>query len=426
MEPRPRSLFLAALLALGAAPCAAQDDQLQAQVQRALAAARPALQQHLKAATRRTPRPGELALLCLAGIHDGMATDEPPLKKALAQLWKGRPDQTYDLALRLLVLEACTDFAGRERLAKKDLAGLLAHRSRQGAFQYHERPSTWDLSNTQYGALGLRAAASIGLKVRASIWSKLGREVADQQSSDGGFGYVPKRAGLDAYPSMTAAGIAVLAICRQALGGEGKLCQQLDQQLAGAWEWMDAHRDAIGSSKTRWSYYFHYGLERAAILCDVTKIAGRTDWYALGAQMLVDEQLSGGGWTSTQDGFPGSRLADKRGDSVPTAFAVLFLRRKFQKHVGPVTERVVRLVNIGPRSKQADVDECARQLARRGVAAMPAVTRAMRSDVLPQRQVAAQALQVIVGERLGFDPAASRDDNRAAVRRAELWYLKRR
>ena len=86
----------------------------------------------------------------------------------------------------------------------------------------------------------------------------------------------------------------------------------------------------------------------------------------------------------------------------------------------------MRLVNIGPKSGQADVDECARQLAAQGIEAMRVVTRAMRSDVLPQRRVAAQALQAIAGEQFGFDPDKGRDDNRAAVRRAELWYLKNR
>ena len=44
----------------------------------------------------------------------------------------------------------------------------------------------------------------------------------------------------------------------------------------------------------------------------------------------------------------------------------------------------------------------------------------------PQRQVAAKALAAITGEGFGYDPAADRAANRAAVRRAELWYLKNR
>ena len=111
---------------------------------------------------------------------------------------------------------------------------------------------------------------------------------------------------------------------------------------------------------------------------------------------------------------------------MPTAFAVLFLRRRFEKRAGPITARVIRLVNIGERSKRADVDECARQLVARGKDAMAEVIRAMRSDVAPRRQVAAQALPAIAGDSFGFDPSLDRDGNRRAVRRAELWCLKNR
>ncbi len=414
------------LAASAAGACVGQDEDLQRQIQRALADARPALSEHLDDARRSGTRPGELALLCLAGLHDGMDPDRAPLQRALARLGKAKPSQTYDLALRLLVLEACSTFPDRERLARRDLSSLLAHRSPQGAFQYYERPSTWDLSNTQYGALGLRAAAAMGLTVRKEVWTKLARTVAAQQAPDGGFCYAPRQSTWEPYPSMTAAGIAVLAVCRQALGGSRRLSAELDAQLDRGWAWLANHADAIGAEAVRWSYYFHYGLERAAILCDVVRVGGKTDWYAKGAEMLVERQLPGGGWQSRHDGHPGHHISKGRGDSVPTAFAVLFLRRKFQKYAGPITTRIVRLVNIGVRSKPAEVDECARQLANKGKAAMPEVVRAMRSDVAPQRQVAAKVLDAVVGGRFGFDPDADRDDNRRAVRKAELWYLKNR
>jgi hypothetical protein len=415
-----------ALLALALAPCAAQGRDLERDVQRALKDARPALTAHLKAAARGV-RSGELALLCLAGLHDGISPSDRVLSAALSRLAKAKPDQTYDLALRLLVLEACATFPGRQDLAKRDLKALLTHRSPDGAFQYRPRPSTWDLSNTQYGALGLRAASSMGLKVGAEVWSKLARTIgANQFTKSGGFDYGPARSDGHGYASMTVAGIAVLAICQQALGGRSQRAKRIDAQLDRAWAWMADHQEAIGSAKERSCFYFHYGLERAAILCDVVMVGGKTDWYAKGARMLIDDQRSGGGWSSSQDVFPGSHLSNGRGDSVPTAFAVLFLRRRFQKDAGPITGVVVRLANIGPRSKPAAVDECARQLVAAGLPAMPDVLKAMRSDVGPQRQVAAKALAAITGEGFGYDPAADRAANRAAVRRAELWYLKHR
>ncbi|MFN3243420.1 MAG: hypothetical protein ACE37K_18095 [Planctomycetota bacterium] len=426
MGQRLRQLLCAAIVAAAAAPCPAQSRDLREQIQAALTDARPALESHLKQALRSATRPGELALLVLAALHDGMPVSNETLERAIQRLAKARPHKTYDIALRLLVLEACPSFPDRMKLAKADLKSLLAHRSDEGAFQYTKNPTTWDLSNTQYGALGLRAAWSLGLKVRKDIWSKLAREIGEQQAPDGGFCYTRKRSGWDPYPSMTVAGIAVLAICRQALGDSYGRRDQIDKQIERAWQWLDQHRDTIGSPKEKWSFYYHYGLERAAILCDVVKIQGRTDWYEKGAQMFVEQQLAGGGWQSMKDKHPGQHLSDKRGDSVPTSFAILFLRRKFQKDIGPITERVVRLVNIGPRSRQRDVDECARQLVAQGKTSMPDVIKAMRSDIVPQRQVAAKALKAITGDAFGFDPGKDRDANRGAVRQAELWFLKNR
>ena len=417
--------LLSSILSMVIGTCAAQSAELRSRINDALDMARPALLAHLKAATTSSTRAGELSLLVLAAIHDGVSVDDAVLAAAIKKLAKAKPQQTYDVALRLIVMEACPTFPSRDELAKKDTKQLLAHCCDEGAFQYEAHPSTWDLSNTQYGALGLRAAWSMGIKIPKAAWSKLAREIGEQQSSYGGFGYAKQHSGSQSYPSMTVAGIAVLAVCRQALGDSNSRRKELEQQINRGWSWMAQNVQSIGSVKERWSYYYHYGLERAAILCDVEKV-GMTDWYAEGAKMLVEEQLTGGGWCSASDGFPGTRLSNKRGDSVPTAFAILFLRRKFQKEVGPLTENIVRLVNIGPFSKQKDIDACAAQLAQRGKEAMPELLAALRSDVQPQRAAAAIALKDIAGDDYGFDAKADADANRRAVRAAELWYLKNR
>ena len=417
--------FATFAIAACASAMPAQDADLRSRIDDALDLARPALIAHLKAAVRASTRPGELALLVLAAIHDGVSMDDGSLQKAIRKLAKARPNQTYDLALRLLVIEACPAFPDRLAIARKDARKLLRHRSRDGAFQYHERPSGWDLSNTQYGALGLRAARSLGIDIDDKVWLRLAREVGEQQAPDGGFCYTEARTSWNTYASMTAAGIAVLAVCRQALGDNHRRTGELDKRIANAWAWFANHRDVIGSAREHWCFYFHYGLERAAILCDVTEVGAR-DWYVEGARMLVEQQLSGGGWRSLHGGFPGHHLSGRKGDAVPTSFAILFLRRKFQKQAGPITQQVVRLVNIGPRSKQKDVELCARQLVARGKEAMVDVVKALRSEIEPRRRAAALALEGITGDRFGYDPSAGREANRRAVRRAELWFLQNR
>ncbi len=409
-----------------AAPGAAQDAELQSRIRDALDMARPALLDHLDEAGRGSTRPGELALVVLAALHDGVPIGERAMQLAMKRLSKARPNQTYDLSLRLMVLEACPEFPDRDELAEEDAKDLLRHRCDEGTFQYNRRPSAWDLSNTQYGALGLRAAAALDQRIGRDVWAALAREVGEQQRDNGGFGYTKRFSGFDDYASMTAAGIAVLAICRQQLGDRHASAKVLDRRIEHGWRWFADHASVIGSTKERWSYYFHYGLERAAILCDVVEIDGRTDWYAEGARMLVDEQLPGGGWRSATDGFPGHHLSRGRGDAVPTSFAVLFLRRKFQKVSGPITPHIVTLAAVGPKSKQGDVDACAQWLIGRGKEAMHDIVKGLRSDIEPQRRAAAQALVGIAGEDFGYDPAADRDTNRDAVQRAELWYLRNR
>lgn len=404
---------------------AAGQDTLRERVNRALDDARPALLAHLQAASDPSQRPGALALIVLAGVHDGLDMQNAVFAGAVKRLAKADPQETYDLALRLLVMEAFPAFPEREALALADAKELLKHRHRDGMFGYSSNPGGWDLSNTQYGALGLRAARGLGVKIERLVWQRMADTLGAQQDSYGGFNYGRTNSGFDAYASMTAAGIAVLAICRQALEAGGDAPKSLDTRIERGWQWFGRNADAIGSPKERWSYYFHYGLERAAILCDVTKV-GPHDWYEKGAEMLVDQQLPGGGWRSTTDGFPGGHMSGGRGDLLPTAFAVLFLRRKFQKTVGPITERIVVLANIGPMSKPVDIDACAAELVRRGKPAMPEVLNALRSEIEPQRRAAASALQGIAGETFGFDAGKDAATNRDAVRKAELWFLKNR
>lgn len=419
--------LLPCLLAVVADGAPAQDT-LNDSVRRALDDARPALLAHLREATDHVIRPGELALIVLAGVHDGLDMQNEVFAKAAQRLARANPGETYDLALRLMVCEALSSFPDRETIAKKDAKELLLHRMQSGGFGYTAKSGWWDLSNTQYAALGLRCARALGVKVERSVWLKLADEVGGQQDNYGGFDYGHgDRAnnGAVAYPSMTAAGISVLAICRQELEDGGRASKSLDARIERAWGWFTRHVDALGSKTENWSFYFHYGLERAAILCDVEKV-GSHDWYARGAKMFVDEQLPGGGWRSATDSYPGQSLKNGRGDLVPTSFAILFLRRKFQKVLGPVTPRIVVLASLVAEAKTSDVDACTAELVRRGKPAMPDVLEALRSDVEPQRRAAAAAMQAITGEVFGYDAAKDRDANRDAVRKAELWWLKNR
>lgn len=410
-----------------AAALPGQRDLLQESIDSALSEARPALLAHLDRATSQPTRAGQIGLLCLAALHDGVEPGQRVLGAALARLleFDSKSLQTYDLALRLLVLEAWPEAPGRLSVAKADLKQLLRHRS-GGGFTYGSGGGgNQDLSNTQYAALGLRAAAGLGLQVERAVFQELVANLLEVQDNYGGFGYGGRRDRNSPTASMTVAGIAVLAICQQALDGRDKSTAHIEQRIKRGWQWMAQRDGAIGDPGSPWSYYFHYGLERAAILTDVDKV-GKADWYRTGARMLVDEQLPSGGWREARREAAARRTDD--GDPVTTAFAVLFLRRKFQKVVGPITPRTITVAMLGEQASEADIRACADALGRRGKSAMLEVLTALRSDTTPRRRAAAQALVAIAGDGFGFDPALGPDDgaNRDALRKAELWYLKNR
>lgn len=319
-------LLPSVLLAAGAIA----QDGLEARIQQALERARQPLLQ-LLADPLVQGRPGELALLCLAALHDGVPLDDPVLVKALALLAKAKVDDTYTLALRLLVAEAHPGWQRPAKLSADDTKALLKNR-RDGAFGYRPKPTAWDLSNTQYAALGLRAAASLGIDVPIKAWTELAAAIQPAQQQDGGFRYRPGEG--TATASMTAAGICVLAIARERLSVGGQPVVLPERSMRQAWGWLQRHKQAIGDPAQLWSFYFHYGLERAAILDDVVELDG-VDWYRVGASMFVDRQEPAGHWIATQ----GAMLVDGKPKASPvdTAFAVLFLRRRFPKVAGPLT-----------------------------------------------------------------------------------------
>src|SRR6185436_4565302 len=117
----------------------------------------------------------------------------------------------------LLALEAL-DPVGQRAWIDELAAFLLAHREKSGEFGY---PGGGDLSNTQFAALGLRAAAKAGVVVPVDVWEGLARAVLQHQCKDGGFSYTLGDG--HATDTMTAAGVGVLAICEIELARGGKL-----------------------------------------------------------------------------------------------------------------------------------------------------------------------------------------------------------
>ena len=75
---------------------------------------------------------------------------------------------------------------------------------------------------------------SLGFRIPTRTWTDLLRAVARSQSGSGGFDYAPG-SGAAPYASMTVAGIAVLQICKQALGRQLPTSVKTTNRLKAAW-----------------------------------------------------------------------------------------------------------------------------------------------------------------------------------------------
>jgi hypothetical protein len=410
----------AALLPALAAAAAAQvpvPPPLAARIAVALQRARPALLHHLATADS-----GVLALCCLAAAHDDVPTDEPVFARALDRLARAELDDTYGLALRLMLLAEVPSFPGRVELARRD-AALLQTRQTGGGFSYHAHDGWWDLSNTQYAALGLRAAAALGVDVPERRWLLLHDAMLRMQLADGGFTYRAGQGRPSAYESMAVAGIAVLQVSAQFLALDDAARAQHDDAVTRAWQWLAAHKQSIGDRRTHCGLYFHYGLERAAILSDVDYVGG-VNWYAAGAAMLCGEQTVGGGWWGIDESRAPAMHATS-GHPVDTAFAVLFLRRRFQKVPPAVTVARPSSAGLWPDADAATVAAAAAYDASGGAAQLPELLALLHSEVVTRRKAAVLAIFRITGWDCGVHPYRSPDAEAERIRAAELWWLRR-
>ncbi|MFG0319925.1 MAG: hypothetical protein ACF8XB_21820 [Planctomycetota bacterium JB042] len=263
---------------------------------------------------------GMTALAVLTLVKCGLESDHPALRRALRFLTT-RPDpvKTYSMATTILALCATDPEAEEARIER--LTGTLLGWQRGGGFGYPDYDR--DLSNTQYAALALRAAAGAGVKIPRKVWEGLAewtlghQEEARGAYAPAGFRYLE---GKDATGSMTAAGVSVLAIAAEGMGRRGR--QALEVGRARGLKWLETHFSATTNPHPRFAgpgrddedahhYYHLYGVERVAALHGLDRI-GEHDWYREGAEYLLGRQGDRGDWDRHQPN---------------TCFALLFLSK---------------------------------------------------------------------------------------------------
>ncbi len=278
---------------------------------------------------------GEDALVVYALLQAGEATRDPrlgpnsPLVDQLLTVLKSininRDHTVYARSLRSAALSVY--HRAQDKAALRADANWLMHADSEGAFDYEaissgNRPinlrtrfgNSWDNSNSQYGALGVWAAAEAGVEVPGSFWNRVQQHWLDCQLKDGQWAYAAyTRSGR---LSMTVAGLTTLFVASDQLEARAVVATvghpPFTPAIRRSIDWLEAGNNSIDLPES-WRTYNLFGLERAA-LASGFKYFGKHDWYRELARQQLDRQLPNGSWTGEDA-------------TVDTACTLLFLSR---------------------------------------------------------------------------------------------------
>jgi hypothetical protein len=249
-----------------------------------------------------------------------------PVKKSIASGNKPPPVINPDVKIKPDVVKKIT--------LKKTRDGVDTQRS--------------DNSNSQYGALGIRACHDAGIVFPKDTIEQCRKYWADTQRTElktkgvasGGkqaFGWCyaegdPCGKNGPAYGSMTAGAVGALCIYDHILGKNWKQDKAVIDGLA----WLEVNYSVtqnigpceIAPVEDGWLYYYLYALERAGLLYDTTFI-GKHDWYLDGYKVLLSSQKGDGSWDKSHFIKP----------TWDTCFAILFLKRSTRPLVASTVER---------------------------------------------------------------------------------------
>ena len=279
---------------------------------------------------------GRTSLALYALLAAGESPAEPRLARAV-EFVKTQPiTGTYAVGVRMLAL-SYLPFGDDVRAAAAAEAQLLLKTVKTegdaaGHYDYNvlvrDSPGTYSHSRSQYGTLGMWAAARMGYAVPTPYWQLVDAGWRRNQRRDGGWGYFVSddpRYGTETL-GMTAAGVASLFITSDALNGDrAKGCNGnvFDPNIEGGLAWITGHFEDFAPEAEYardWKYPTLYGLERVGAASGLRSIGGN-DWYARGVGWLLPLQRKDGGFKSAgKTGGPAGRVID-------TSFALLFLGR---------------------------------------------------------------------------------------------------
>jgi hypothetical protein len=274
-------------------------------------------------------REGKFALCVLALLHAGYATFDdrlamsgelmPMLIERMKKMPMDEGMATYARSIRAMALGLHARRADRQAL-NADLDWLVKS-SVEGKYGYvmpkdegQRAGGHFDNSNSQYGLLGVWAAADAGLPVPQKYWEDVEAYWTKSQAASGGWAYY---AGAnDVSLAMTAGGVTSLFVAGDQLATV-RIAKGVDvapykpAQQKGL-EWLSTGDNAVNIGNH--TGYTLYGLERAG-LASGWKRFGKHDWFRELAATVLAAQQKDGRWTGPDGPLP------------ETCLRVLFLSR---------------------------------------------------------------------------------------------------
>ncbi len=266
--------------------------------------------------------PGEFMLETYALLHVGADTQDDRLhfrdenmQIAVDVLTHADTHATYATALQALALAELPQLPEIKTAMARAAARLENGTDAAGGYTYALDKSTsinHDQSNSQYGLLGVWAAADFGTTVPMNYWQATDNFWRAMQTPSGGWGYSADGPNTTPSDTMTAAGTASLFVCKEFLDRTPSLNPKPDAVL-------DAGLSALitGFKPDSTNYYYLYGVERVGLASGL-KYLGSTNWYRAAALNIVKSQQADGSFNSS---FVGANAVRS------TCYALLFLVR---------------------------------------------------------------------------------------------------
>ncbi|MCC7349234.1 MAG: DUF4159 domain-containing protein [Phycisphaerales bacterium] len=268
---------------------------------------------------------GLTSLAVYALLSAGQSPQNPRLAPSIAFLKQARIEGIYALGLRAQVWNLLPPNPDIRQAAFGDGRLIFASTKKKdgsrGFYDYLPNPgSRYDHSASQYGVLGMWAAAQAGYEVPLEYWRTVDAGWKADQHESGGWAYAagPPFSADSCTQTMTAAGVATLFVTQDYLSAaRGAQCQgnvsndAIDRGLA----WMVDHFKLPDDdpSGIPWPYLL-YGVERIGAASGY-KYFGDLDWFKIGSDYLLERQRADGSWINQFDPL------------VETSFCILFLSR---------------------------------------------------------------------------------------------------